>query len=749
MMRKILLLLLLCNAALAQQTDSVHMFAYFRQNGEDGLHLAYSRDGYTWSALKGDSSFLTPTAGKDKLMRDPCIIRGADGKFHMVWTVSWNEQSIGYASSEDLVHWSPQKDIPVMAHEPGARNCWAPEVTYDPAKKEYMIYWATTIPGRFKEGDTAGDDKYNHRMYYVTTKDFSTFSKTRLLYDHKFNVIDASILRNGKEYIMFMKDETKTPPQKNIRIATAGKLTGPYTKPSAPITGNYWAEGPTALKIRDTWIVYFDKYTQHKYGAVASTDLVNWTDVSDRLVMPDGIRHGTAFTISAAEFNRLAGLTGYTAAPDLSWTKRVGAKSFPAAQKIFMANDYGAVSDTTTMNTAFIQRAIDDCAAKGGGTVVLKPGTYVTGSLFIKSNVNFRIDDDVTLLGSQDFKDYPEIDTRIAGIEMKWPAAMINMLNVKNAALIGTGTINARGRFCWDKYWKMRKEDYEPRGLRWIVDYDAKRVRTVLVQHSEDITLKGITIKNAGFWTVQLLYSARITADGLVIRNNEDGKGPSTDGIDVDSSTWVLIENCDIDCNDDDFCLKAGRDWDGLRVNRPTEYVVIRKCIARRGGGLLTLGSETSGGIRHVLAEDLIGKGTGNGFHIKSAITRGGIVEDIHFRNITLDSVGNAFHFTMNWNPSYSYSRLPDNIHPDSIPSHWKTMLKKVEPAEKGIPHFRNIYISNIKASGVKRIISAKGMPESPLENFHFTDVHIEGNTKGEIEFDKGWQFIRSSFTAK
>ncbi|WP_210420843.1 glycosyl hydrolase family 28 protein [Chitinophaga sp. XS-30] len=602
MMRKILLLLLLCNAALAQQTDSVHMFAYFRQNGEDGLHLAYSRDGYTWSALKGDSSFLKPTAGKDKLMRDPCIIRGADGKFHMVWTVSWNEQSIGYASSEDLVHWSPQKDIPVMAHEPGARNCWAPEVTYDPAKKEYMIYWATTIPGRFKEGDTAGDDKYNHRMYYVTTKDFSTFSKTRLLYDHKFNVIDASIQRNGKQYVMFLKDETKTPPQKNIRIATAGKLTGPYTKPSVPITGNYWAEGPTALKIKDTWIVYFDKYTQHKYGAVTSADLENWTDVSDRLVMPDGIRHGTAFTISAAEFNRLAGLTGYTAAPDLSWTKRVGAKSFPAAQKIFTANDYGAVSDTTTMNTAFIQKAIDDCAAKGGGIVTLKPGTYVTGSLFIKSNVNFRIDDGVTLLGSQDFKDYPEIDTRIAGIEMKWPAAMINMLNVKNAALTGTGTINGRGRFCWDKYWKMRKEDYEPRGLRWIVDYDAKRVRTVLVQHSEDITLKGITIKNAGFWTVQLLYSTRITADGLVIRNNEDGKGPSTDGIDVDSSTWVLIENCDIDCNDDDFCLKAGRDWDGLRVNRPTEYVVIRKCIARRGGGLLTLGSETSGGIRHVLA---------------------------------------------------------------------------------------------------------------------------------------------------
>ncbi|MCW3093941.1 MAG: glycoside hydrolase family 28 protein [Ferruginibacter sp.] len=423
--------------------------------------------------------------------------------------------------------------------------------------------------------------------------------------------------------------------------------------------------------------------------------------------------------------------------PNLDWATRVGAKAFPSSQKIFIANNYGAVSDTT-INTKFIQRAIDACAKNGGGIVTLRPGNYVSGSLFIKSNVQLRIDKGVTLLGSQNFDDYPEIDTRIAGIEMKWPAALINMLNVKNAALTGEGTVNARGKFCWDKYWKMRKE-YEPKGLRWIVDYDAKRVRTVLVQNSSDITLKGITIKNAGFWTVQLLYSTRITADGLIIRNNDDGKGPSTDGIDVDSSSWVLIENCDIDCNDDDFCLKAGRDWDGLRVNRPTEYIVIRKCIARKGGGLLTLGSETSGGIRHVLATDLIGKGTGNGFHIKSATTRGGTVEDIYFQNCTLDSVGTAFQFTMNWNPSYSYSKLPAGYHYEDLPAHWKSMLTKVEPASNGIPHFKNIYISNITASGVKKIVNAAGLKESYLEGFHFSNVKINGNTAGDISYGDRW----------
>jgi hypothetical protein len=296
-----LMLMFLGQILVAQQKDEVYLFSYFKNNGEDGLHLAYSYDGYKWLALKNDSSFLKPTVANDKLMRDPCIIRGADGLYHMVWTVSWNDKGIGYASSPDLVHWSEQQFIPVMQHEDSARNCWAPEITYDARKKQYMIYWATTIPGRFAAGDTSGDAKYNHRMYFVTTKDFKKFSKTKLLYDKGFNVIDASIVTDGNRFIMFLKDETRYPPQKNIRVATSAKLTEGYSKPSVPITGKYWAEGPTAIKIGDQWIVYFDKYTEHKYGAVASTDLINWTDISDKIQMPKGIRHGTVFTITKAE----------------------------------------------------------------------------------------------------------------------------------------------------------------------------------------------------------------------------------------------------------------------------------------------------------------------------------------------------------------------------------------------------------------------------------------------------------------
>ena len=294
-------------SGLAQRAGGVFLFCYFKNNGQDGLHLAYSNDGYNFAALKNDSSFLKPTAGKDKLMRDPCIIRGADEKFHMVWTVSWNEKGIGYASSPDLIHWSNQQYIPVMEQEDSARNSWAPEITYDRKKIEYMIYWATTIAGKYP-ADSTVERGYNHRIYFVTTKDFKKFSKTRMLYDQGFNVIDATIVPDGKKYIMFLKDETPRPvPQKNLRVATSEKLTADFSKPSAPITGNYWAEGPTATKIGNDWVVYFDKYRDHKYGAVTSSDLKEWKDISDKIKFPPGTRHGTVFTISKDEFEKWLG----------------------------------------------------------------------------------------------------------------------------------------------------------------------------------------------------------------------------------------------------------------------------------------------------------------------------------------------------------------------------------------------------------------------------------------------------------
>lgn len=301
-----LLILLAVNALVFAQNDQeVYLFSYFQGNGEDGLHLAYSYDGLKWEALKENRSFLTPTAGKDKLMRDPCIIKGPDGLFHMVWTVSWNEKGIGYASSPDLINWSEQKYIPVMEHEPEARNCWAPEVYFDEGSNQYLIFWSTTIPGRFPDTENAGDDNYNHRMYYTTTRDFKSFSKTTLFYDRGFNVIDGTLVKDNGKYILFLKDETRNPAEKNIRVATGDKVTGPFSKPSEPITGDYWAEGPTPVKIGNHWVVYFDKYTEHKMGAVRSADLKVWEDISDQVEFPKGTRHGTVFTMSLPMLEKL------------------------------------------------------------------------------------------------------------------------------------------------------------------------------------------------------------------------------------------------------------------------------------------------------------------------------------------------------------------------------------------------------------------------------------------------------------
>ena len=176
--------------------DEVFLFSYFKNNGEDGLHLAYSNDGLKWKALNNDKSFLIPELSKDKLMRDPCIIKGPDGKFHMVWTVSWEENGIGYANSVDLINWSEQIFIPVMQHANKTKNSWAPELFYDDEKQQYLIFWASTVSDRFTETANQAEESWNHRMYYTTTKDFKFFSETKIFVEPGFNVIDATISKN-------------------------------------------------------------------------------------------------------------------------------------------------------------------------------------------------------------------------------------------------------------------------------------------------------------------------------------------------------------------------------------------------------------------------------------------------------------------------------------------------------------------------------------------------------------------------
>jgi hypothetical protein len=307
--RKLNVLAILASLFMVQAmrgADGVFLFSYFMGNGEDGLHLARSDDGMNWRALNGGRSFLQPTVGENKLMRDPCLLLGPDGVFRMVWTTAWWGHTIGYAHSRDLIHWEDQQAIPVMAGEPSAVNCWAPEVVYDDVQRHYLIYWATTIPGRFAATDETGRTKpeqrlLNHRIYATTTDDFVTFAPTRLYYDGGFDAIDATLAQNGGEWLLFVKNETERPAaEKNIRLVHAQTAMGPFSAPSAPITGNYWAEGPTSIRIDGWWYVYFDKYRDKRFGVVRSRDLIHWEDVSALLHMPAGIRHGTVLRVPRA-----------------------------------------------------------------------------------------------------------------------------------------------------------------------------------------------------------------------------------------------------------------------------------------------------------------------------------------------------------------------------------------------------------------------------------------------------------------
>ena len=285
-------------AACSTPSKEVYMFSYFTGNGESGLHLAYSYDGLVWETLNDGQSFLEPQLGS-KLMRDPSIWQSADGTFHMVWTTGWWDRIIGYASSKDLVTWSEQKEIPVMMHEPDARNSWAPELFYDDATKLFYIIWATTIPGRHSEVETSESERgLNHRQYYTTTKDFQTFADTRIFFNPDFSVIDAAVIKWQGEYMMFLKNENSNPPEKNIRYTKSATMGEHFpVNVSKPITGDYWAEGPAPLKVDNYLYVYFDKYIDRRYGAVRSLDGITWEDVSEQVVFPRGTRHGTAFSV--------------------------------------------------------------------------------------------------------------------------------------------------------------------------------------------------------------------------------------------------------------------------------------------------------------------------------------------------------------------------------------------------------------------------------------------------------------------
>lgn len=417
---------------------------------------------------------------------------------------------------------------------------------------------------------------------------------------------------------------------------------------------------------------------------------------------------------------------------------------------MFNPKDYGAVGDGKTLDTRAIQAAIDDAASQGRpgelAEVILPAGIYLTSSLFLKSHMEFHLEKGAVLLGTTEEECYPVIPTRVAGIEMEWPAAILNINGQQDVKVSGEGRIDGQGPYWWNKYWGedgrggMRKS-YDAKGLRWCVDYDCKRVRNLIVMESKDVELSGFQSVRSGFWNIHLCYSENLHIHDLSI---EDNSGPSTDGIDIDSCRKVVVERCRVACNDDSICVKSGRDADGLRVNRICEDVVIQNCEILTGCGV-TIGSETSGGARNITVRNLKYHNTDCGFRMKSAKTRGGLIENVLVENLEMVNVKYPFSLCLNWHPAYSYCRIPDS-YSGNIPSHWKILTAPVSE-EQGIPQVKNLTIRNVKAwnepdyGGVSRAFEIDAFPEKPMTNVVFEDVQIEAKEFGRIAGVRDWKW--------
>jgi hypothetical protein len=275
------------------------MFTSFHEPANEGLRFLYSYDGYKWTDV--GRTFVKPEVGS-KVMRDPSIAKGADGEYHLVWTSGWkDDKGFGYAHSKDLVHWSAPAFIPVMENEPNVVNVWAPEVFFDDDNNQFIIVWASTIPFRFPKG--VEDENNNHRLYYTVTKDFKTFSPSKLFLDPGFSVIDAEIVKRApKDYVLVLKDNTR--PMRNIKVAFGNSPLGPWNNISAPFTKNL-TEGPSVAHVGKNWLVYFDSYGDKRYKAMKTTDFIHFDSAA--VSVPEGHKHGTVFMTSRKELRKLLG----------------------------------------------------------------------------------------------------------------------------------------------------------------------------------------------------------------------------------------------------------------------------------------------------------------------------------------------------------------------------------------------------------------------------------------------------------
>lgn len=385
-----------------------------------------------------------------------------------------------------------------------------------------------------------------------------------------------------------------------------------------------------------------------------------------------------------------------------------------SSDPVFYVTDFGAIGDGQTLNTRAIQRAVDTCAARGGGVVYVPPGKYVTGPIMLKSNINFHISQGATLLGDTVIADYPGVHGRWEGIDRTVYASMFTGHDLENVSITGRGTLDGRGEVWWKAHEvtsRMRDEagiegrapDNPPGApLKW------PRPRMINLYHSKNILIRDITILNSPSWTIHPVYCQNITVDNVTII--QPYESPNTDGINPDSCSDVRIVNCYVDVGDDCVTIKSGYNEYGRQAGVPCENISVTNCTFAHGRGGVVVGSEMSGDVRDITVSNCVFDGTLRGLRIKTARGRGGVVENFRASNLVMRNIMDAaFSITT------SYGGRSDQI----------------PPVTDETPRIRHIHWGDVIVMDTDKTADIGGLPEMPLEDFSLTNVDVVSANSG------------------
>jgi alpha-L-rhamnosidase len=325
--------------------------------------------------------------------------------------------------------------------------------------------------------------------------------------------------------------------------------------------------------------------------------------------------------------------------------------------KRYLITDFGAVADGTTMNTAAIQKAIDTAEAAGGGTVVIPGGTFASGAIFLKKAVALWLDEGAVLLGSNNIADYPKRETRIEGHFEPWRMALVNAQQLDGVRIGGKGVLDGHGVKFWEAFWQRRKEN--PR----CTNLEVERPRLVFIDRCTDVRLEGVSLQDSGFWNLHLYRCNQVVIEGIRITLPSSAKtgirGPSTDGIDVDSSQNVTIRKCYISNNDDNIALKGSKGplADQDADSPPVENILIEDCEMGDGNGLVTCGSEATT-IRNVTVRNCTMSGRATLMTLKLRPDTPQHYEHITIENIKLAGTGRLINVAP-WTQFFDLKGLP------------------------------------------------------------------------------------------